>query len=62
MADNERLKLEEKPVFQRLEWRIQRVGWVLWAAIVIAACAGLMGRGPLSATEASAPDGSLPGV
>jgi hypothetical protein len=49
---------QDEPFHQR-EWKIQRVGWVLWALIMIAALAGLLGTGPLSHAEVSAPDGSL---
>jgi hypothetical protein len=55
----DRLELEQDAVFQRREWRIQRVGWVAWAAIVIAALAGLLGPGLFSGREAASPDGRL---
>jgi hypothetical protein len=45
--------------FQKSEWRIQRLGWVLWGTVVVAALAGLLGTGPLSHAESSASDGSL---
>ena len=45
--------------FQRKEWTAQRVGWVLVAALVAAASAGVFGAGPLSETTASAEDGTV---
>jgi hypothetical protein len=38
--------LESMP-FQRREWLIQRVGWVLIALVLLAGLLGLLGRGPL---------------
>jgi hypothetical protein len=55
----DRLELEQDAAFQRREWRIQRVGWAIWAAIVLAALAGLTGPGPLSHREAATADGRL---
>jgi hypothetical protein len=34
--------------FQRREWVIQRIGWVILALILIAALTGVFGRGPLA--------------
>jgi hypothetical protein len=34
--------------FHRREWIVQRVGWVALAALLVAACAGLLGNGPLA--------------
>jgi hypothetical protein len=59
MHTTERLELPQDPVFQRREWRIQRLGWVIWAGIVAAAIAGLLGPGPLSKREAASVDGRL---
>ncbi len=55
----DRLELEQDAVFQRREWRIQRIGWVAWAVIVIAALAGLLGPGPFSRREVASSDGRL---
>ena len=57
-AKTKQLELDEDLPFQRAEWRVQRIGWVVWGLIIVAALAGLMGSGPLSSTEASATDGS----
>lgn len=51
--------IERNDRFQRVEWRLQRVGWVVMAAVVAGALAGTFGRGPLSRAVAMAPDGSL---
>jgi hypothetical protein len=45
--------------FQKREWRSQRIAWVLWAGLVIAGLAGLVGSGPLSSQEISSSDGRL---
>ena len=44
---------------QRLEWFLQRVGWALWALVLVAGLAGLLGSGPLSSTESISADGTL---
>jgi hypothetical protein len=46
------LQINEDLVFQRKEWRAQRIGWFLLCAFVVAACLGLFGSGPLSWTRA----------
>ena len=45
--------------FQRKEWAVQRVGWVLVALLVVAALAGVFGAGPLSETTNAAEDGTV---
>jgi hypothetical protein len=59
MDTNRQLKLEEDEAFQKAEWRIQRIGWFVWAAILVAGLAGLLGTGPLSNAEATTPGGDL---
>jgi hypothetical protein len=54
-----KLQLEDNEPFQRVEWRLQRIGWVLWGLLIESALAGLLGPGPLSKAESPAPDGSL---
>lgn len=34
--------------FSRREWRVERVGWVIMALLVLAGVLGLLGRGPLT--------------
>jgi hypothetical protein len=46
------LDIEINPAFQRRSWRVQRVGWMVFAALALAALAGLFGAGPLSHAEA----------
>jgi hypothetical protein len=59
MSQTRSLDVQHDDAFQKSEWRIQRVGWAAWSAIVIAALAGLLGTGPLSHADSSASDGSL---
>ncbi len=53
------LEISNDPEFQRREWSAQRVGWVVWLAVIVAALAGLMGEGPLSDATAGAEDDLL---
>jgi hypothetical protein len=59
MAHDRSLDLKEDRAFQRREWRVQRIAWVLWGALVLAALAGLVGPGPLSERTAASADGRL---
>lgn len=59
MSQTGSLDVQHDDSFQKSEWRIQRIGWAAWSAIVIAALAGLLGTGPLSHADSSAADGSL---
>jgi len=40
--------------FQRRQWAVQRVAWLVMTLVVLAALAGLLGAGPLSDTSAQA--------
>ncbi|HZH42938.1 MAG TPA: hypothetical protein VEY50_02475 [Lysobacter sp.] len=42
------LQLHEDLAHERREWKLQRIGWVLWALLLLAALLGLLGHGPLS--------------
>jgi hypothetical protein len=42
------LQIDEAIEFQQRFWTIQRVGWVVLTLFVLAALAGLFGKGPLS--------------
>ena len=53
------IELETDDRFQKREWRIQRVGWILWGCIIVAALLGFLGPGLLSETKSAAPDNSL---
>lgn len=55
--DLKRLQVSEDMPFQRLEWRIERIGWVAMAMLIVAALLGLLSNGPLSRANQSA--GSL---
>jgi hypothetical protein len=54
-----RLELEQDATFQKREWRVQRIAWVLWGVLILAGLAGLLGPGPLSKQEAASSDGRL---
>jgi hypothetical protein len=45
--------------FQRCEWACQRVGWLVFTAIVLAALVGLAGKGPLSETTRETESGRV---
>ena len=53
------LEIDQDLDFQRLEWRIQRIGWIVMLLIVVAALTGAFGKGPLAHTRATASDGSF---
>lgn len=40
------------------EWLVQRIGWILWAVIILGAIGGIFGPGPLSSTIAKSSDGT----
>jgi hypothetical protein len=44
---------------ERLEWRIERIGWVTMALLLLAALIGLLGPGPLSSATAGGRDSAL---
>jgi hypothetical protein len=56
---SDRLQLERRLQTHRREWKVQRAGWVAGIAILAAAVAGLLGAGPLSASEAASADGDV---
>jgi hypothetical protein len=45
--------------WQAIEWKVERVGWALMAAVLLAALAGLLGPGPFSAATAGTPGSAL---
>lgn len=47
------LEIAQDLDFQRREWVVQRVGWWIGVAILLAGAAGLLGAGPLSHASAS---------
>ncbi len=56
-----RNKLELEGHWEDHPWelRIQRIGWIVFALLILAALAGLLGHGPLSRTTAGDPASSL---
>lgn len=53
------VELHEDQKFQRREWRIQRLGWVLILVMFGAAAVGLLGYGPLSTAVVVAGDSEV---
>ena len=53
------LEIETDPVFQRRDWRAQRIGWWILIIALIAALAGVFGKGPLADTRVRTSDGRL---
>jgi hypothetical protein len=52
-------KLDRQLKFHRIEWRIQRIGWIVVAMLLVLALAGLFGNGPLSHAHADGPTGRI---
>ena len=46
------IEIDEDLAHQRLEWRLERIGWTLMALLVLAALLGLLGYGPMSRASA----------
>jgi len=46
------IEVAEDMEFQRTSWRVQRAGWIVMLAAVVAAILGLFGQGPLAAGHA----------
>jgi len=55
----EGLEIEQDMDFQESTWRIQRIGWILMIAVVIAAIAGVCGGGPASSAEVGDPGSGM---
>jgi hypothetical protein len=53
------IEINDDPAFQRRQWRAERIGWALMAAIVLAALAGLFGNGPAARATAASGDGQV---
>jgi len=47
-VEGTRLQLTEDEAFQRRDWMAQRVAWVVFFLVLLAALLGLFGSGPLS--------------
>lgn len=50
------LQIDEDLSYQRREWRIQRIAWMVMAAMIAAGLAGFLGDGPASRRVANAPN------
>lgn len=59
MRQEETLDLSADDAFQRREWKAQRIGWIVWTLVVVAAFLGLLGPGWLSSTSRTAKDGTF---
>lgn len=46
------LEISEDMEFQERSWRVQRIGWVIMALLIVAALLGLFGVGPLGQATA----------
>ena len=53
------IELDQEHSFQKIEWFVQRMGWLLLCGIIVGGLLGFLGDGPLSSTIASSPDGQL---
>ena len=53
------LEIGQDMEFQKLQWKIERVSWVIMALLVLAAAIGLIGPGPLSSATAGEKGSSL---
>jgi hypothetical protein len=49
------LEIDDDEAFERRSYTVQRTGWILMAALVVAAAGGLLGSGPLARATAAAP-------
>lgn len=50
---------EAEETFHRREWRAQRIGWAILTLLLLAACAGLLGNGPLARRNIAIAEGIL---
>lgn len=53
------LQINEDMEFQRRSWIIQRIGWAIFALVILLALLGLFGDGVLSDAQAGQRDGAL---
>jgi hypothetical protein len=49
------LQIDADLAYQERTWRVQRIGWGVFAALIVAGLAGLFGAGPLSTTTLGSP-------
>jgi hypothetical protein len=53
------IELHEDLEFQRKQFRVERIGWILMAAVLVAALLGVFGSGPLSNAIAESSESGL---
>lgn len=53
------LEVDEDMAHQRKVWVIERISWLVMAAIILSAMLGLLGKGPLSSVVLNEPDTGL---
>jgi hypothetical protein len=53
------LEISQDLQFQQREWKVETVGWIIMALLLIAALLGLLGSGPLSSQTAGERDSDL---
>lgn len=52
--------IDEDLPFQRKQWRVERIGWLLMTVLIVCALAGVLGGGGLLSSAAStSPDGGV---
>ncbi len=51
------VQVKQNERFQRREWRLERIGWALVGAFVVAGLIGLLGTGPFSWATATSNEG-----
>ncbi len=54
-----RIQVPQESAFHRREWRLERVGWVGLSLVFLAALAGGLGTGPLSAAQSRTMSGHV---
>lgn len=57
--DENKLPVEEDMGFQRASWIVERIGWAVFAVLLVCALSGLFARGPLSTAAAEHPRSGL---
>lgn len=53
------LDIEQNDRFQRREWRVERLGWLLLVLFVLAGLLGFLGTGPFSRATANSETGAV---
>lgn len=53
------LEIDEDLTFQRREWRVQRVLWLVCAVVLVLGLAGVFGGGPISSVKRTSGDDTV---